>query len=205
MIDPKPAGGEDQGFWQKLLVDLLLHKKLFWILAILILAADLWTKSAATALVRDQADGHYYWIARPWFALVEVTNRGGPWGVGRDFPRGLRIIRILALGFILYILKGTEARNRFQVISLAMVMGGALGNIWDTLFYRKDGEVVGAVRDFLYFDLGFAPADPWPAFNLADSMICVGVFGLFLAIMLNSIRTSKKAHAGGENEPPHKA
>jgi signal peptidase II len=201
MIDSKPARQDDVGYWRKLLGDLVLQKKLFWILTILILLADLWSKSAAINLVLEQGNGRYYWIFRPWFALVEVYNKGGPWGMGGEFPEGLRIFRLLALGFILYILRGTPPRNRFQVVSLALVMGGALGNIWDTLFYKKGGEVVGAVRDFLYFDLGFPPANPWPAFNLADSMICVGVACLILGFVLGGIQAQRKAKAGAGDEP----
>ncbi len=109
-----------------------------------------------------------------------MRNRGGPWGVGRDYAQLLKVVRLLALGVILYILVGTAYKHRFQTSALAMVMGGALGNIWDSW-------TLGHVRDFLHFDLGFWPAHPWPAFNLADTMICVGVFFLAIGMVVSSI------------------
>jgi signal peptidase II len=105
--------------------------------------------------------------------------------VGRQHADVLRLIRIIALGVILYILMGTPRRHHLQTVSLAMVMGGALGNIWDSWRY-------GHVRDFLHFDFGFPPADPWPAFNLADSMICVGVFLLALGMIVSGIAHKKE-------------
>ncbi|MFH1999994.1 MAG: signal peptidase II [Planctomycetota bacterium] len=161
---------------KNLLDQLFLRRKIFWIITIVIFVADLWSKEAAISHVRDAAQGNICWVQHPWFALVDVSNKGGPWGVGREFSKALRIVRMLALGVILFILMGTPYNSRIQVISLSLVMGGALGNIWDSW-------VFGHVRDFLYFDLGFAPANPWPAFNLADSAICVGVAGLALTML----------------------
>lgn len=175
---------DETGLARKILDNLFLHRKTFWIITLLIVAADLWSKDAAISFVRNQNAG-MYWVSEPYFALVDVQNRGGPWGVGREHADILRVIRLVALGVILYILMGTPTKQRLQIISLAMVMGGALGNIWDSWRY-------GHVRDFLHFDFGVPPADPWPAFNLADSMICVGVFLLALGMIVSGITQKKE-------------
>jgi signal peptidase II len=62
---------------------------------------------------------------------------------------------------------------RTERIGYAMVIGGALGNVIDRLRF-------GAVVDFLYFHLG---ALGWPAFNVADAAICIGV-ALLLWMMM---------------------
>jgi len=185
---PSPTTGKALCVYRRLLNALLLKRKLFWVVAVLILVADLGTKDAAISYVtqkkasgeimRDMATGaQVWWVCDEWLGLVEVYNTGGPWGIGREFPGFLKITRLLALAVILYILAGTPYRKRGQAVALAMVMGGALGNIWDSW-------TPGHVRDFLHVDLGFHPAHPWPAFNLADSMICCGVILLVMSIMI---------------------
>ncbi len=110
------------------------------------------------------------------FEIIHHTNTGGMWGVGQSWnPWILRIVRLFAVGVIFVILAQTPATDRLSIAALGMVMGGAIGNIFDSLYYDH-------VRDFLKFDFGVAPFDPFPTFNVADSAICVGVF--LLAIQM---------------------
>jgi len=74
-------------------------------------------------------------------------------------------------------------------LALGMVIGGAIGNVIDRLIH-------GAVVDFLYFYHG---AWYWPAFNVADSAICIGV-GLLL---LDNLKDDKKPSPDAAN-PPNK-
>ncbi len=70
---------------------------------------------------------------------------------------------------ILICLKKLTYQERWQGIALALIMGGALGNLWDRIS-------LGYVIDFLDFHwLGLH----WPAFNVADSAICIGAIMLF--------------------------
>ncbi len=168
---PEPSRGIMANLFKKIVAD----KVLFWVLVIVFVAADLWTKETVISFVESNTNhplamgqGSVYWICDSWFGLVSVGNQGGPWGIGGDYPLILKILRLAALAVILYFLSITPRKARFQLIALSLIMGGAIGNIWDSIS-------LGSVRDFLYFDLGFPPANPWPAFNLADSMICVGV------------------------------
>jgi signal peptidase II len=52
------------------------------------------------------------------------------------------------------------------------------------------------VVDFLLFDLGFAPANPWPAFNVADSCICVSVGLMLIASVREELDRRKAAQRG---------
>ncbi len=78
------------------------------------------------------------------------------------------IALLVSLGILVWLFR-LSARNRWLCIALTMIMGGALGNLSDRLLY-------GYVIDFLDF---YASNWHWPAFNIADSAICVGAFMLF--------------------------
>jgi signal peptidase II len=73
--------------------------------------------------------------------------------------------------------------DRWRDISLALLLAGVAGNLTDRLCY-------GHVIDFLLFDLHVPFAHPWPAFNVADSSICIAVV-CFLIYSLREKRESK--------------
>ena len=64
-----------------------------------------------------------------------------------------------------------------------MLLAGALGNIHDRLF--NNGQVV----DFIEVNLHFWPANPWPTFNIADVLLCVGVAILVINLLFKSEKT----------------
>jgi signal peptidase II len=73
------------------------------------------------------------------------------------------------------------------------VMGGAIGNIYD-------GFAFEAVRDFLLFDFDFAPFDPFPVFNDADSAICVGVGLLAIGLLMDGRHASRDESSAGNDD-----
>jgi signal peptidase II len=102
-----------------------------------------------------------------FFNLVLAYNKGAAFnflaaqsGWQRYFFTGLGIVAALA---IVYLLK-RHAGQRLFCWALTLVLGGALGNVIDRLAY-------GYVIDFLDFHVG---GWHWPAFNVADSAICIG-------------------------------
>jgi signal peptidase II len=78
------------------------------------------------------------------------------------------LILILALVAILYFLKRAEPRDRIMVISLSLILGGAIGNSIDR--FR-----LGYVTDFIDFHWFGNPKYHWPPFNVADAAITIGV------------------------------
>jgi len=102
-----------------------------------------------------------------FFNLVHVHNTGAAFSLFADQPGWQRFfflgIAIIATVVILYLLQKTAGRPRFS-IALALILGGALGNVIDRIVY-------GYVIDFLDFYLG---TWHWPAFNVADSAITLG-------------------------------
>ncbi len=157
-------------------------KWVWLLLAALVIGADLWTKEA---LFGPQIEGRVDWVAGQWFGLTKVWNKGMMWGVLQDHSdlvhSTLRWLRVVAAGVVLIMILNTPSRSRLLLLALGLVLGGALGNIYDGFAYGK-------VRDFLLFDFDFAPFDPFPVFNVADSAICVGVVLLALGLLLDGRR-----------------
>jgi len=106
------------------------------------------------------------------FAIGLAFNRGAAWGVFANFQYVLLAIRIIViLGMFLYLFFVNQ--NRAAVLPLVLILSGAVGNIVDFFLY-------GFVIDFLQFNLwGYH----FPVFNLADSLITIGVVWLFLVAL----------------------
>ena len=119
-----------------------------------------------------------------FFNLVYVTNTGAAFSMlaGVDSPwrhyffLGVGVVACAGLTFAYYRFR---AAHRFYSLALGLIAGGALGNLIDRLRY-------GAVIDFLDFHLG---GYHWPAFNVADSAICVGAV---LFLIVNIIEEKQK-------------
>ena len=109
------------------------------------------------------------------------------WGAFQWLAPYLPWVRVLAALVVLSMIVGTPARSRWLLVALGLVLGGALGNIYD-------GFAFGKVRDFLMVDLDVRFFDPFPIFNIADSAICVGVGMLALSMW-------SKDTPDGEAEP----
>jgi signal peptidase II len=144
-------------------------------LALVVVVADLWSKHAVFAAL---ADGERHWVGGHWFALQPVLNPGIMWGAFPELSSYLPWLRVVAAGVVIAMVRSTPAHSRRMLTALGLVLGGAIGNIWD-------GFTVGQVRDFLLVDLDFKPFDPFPIFNVADSAICVGVGLLALGLLLD--------------------
>lgn len=136
--------------------------------------------TAATVFVLDQLTK--WWVdanfelyeSRPviegLFHLTYVRNPGGAFGLLRGLDESVRIplfvtFACIAVGVLIYFVRQIPAQQRFLQFSLGLVLGGALGNLFDRVAY---GEVI----DFL--DV-FWRTYHWPAFNVADSGISCGV------------------------------
>jgi signal peptidase II len=113
-----------------------------------------------------------------FFNLTYVRNTGAAFGIfagsAEIFRRPfLILVSLVAIGFIVVMLRRLPDDEKWLVTSLAFILGGAIGNLIDRLAY---GEVI----DFLDCFWG---RYHWPAFNLADSFITVGVtITLFILI-----------------------
>jgi signal peptidase II len=116
-----------------------------------------------------------------FFNLVKVTNTGTVFGLAQGWTSALIGLRVAAVFALLWFLRQSPSRDRLQVTALGLIFAGALGNLYDNLFSVERG-----VRDFLQF---YVMVDDrmrdFPAFNVADSCICVGA-GLLMICMLRT-------------------
>ncbi len=154
-------------------------------------ATKLWTagldfgRPGWPVLRQHLALGDHIEVAPNWFHWVHFSNTGAAFGVLQDSNRffiGLSVVALLGLSWAL---KRNIFPGRLNLAAVLLLISGILGNFTDRLIH-------GYVVDFLYFDLGFPPFNPWPAFNVADSCICVAVVLLFLA-SFQDMRTSNPA------------
>jgi signal peptidase II len=138
-----------------------------WIVALLSAAADQASKAVAVRALSPEQSVH---VIPRFFDLTLVTNRGGVFGILRDLDLPLRSVLFSAVplaAVLLIIWYGWRlpGERAWAGRALGMILGGAAGNLIDR--FR-----LGYVIDFL--DVYAGPYH-WPAFNLADSCICVGV------------------------------
>ena len=123
-----------------------------------------------------------------FFNIVFTLNPGTSFSLFRAMGESAPMILIIATGFItgfiLYYL--CRRAKSYEVVPLAMIAGGAIGNLIDRIRF-------GAVIDFLDFHVG---GWHWPAFNVADICIVVGV-GLYLLCMYIARRKCLKSIKDG--------
>lgn len=103
-----------------------------------------------------------------FFNLVNVTNTGAAFGSFKNNNTFFIILSCIALLLVATLLLRRRSRDPLRDISLALLLAGIVGNLTDRLLH-------GHVIDFLLFNLHVPFADPWPAFNVADSCICIAV------------------------------
>ena len=118
-------------------------------------------------------------VLNDFFSIVMVWNHGVSFGMfsSPDSPYSAYLLIVLALiisGLLLHAAR--QSNNRLEVSAYGMIIGGALGNAIDRIR-------LGAVADFLLVHYNQLA---WPAFNVADSAICVGVGFLLLHLFKNS-------------------
>ena len=111
----------------------------------------------------------------PFFNLVHYKNRGAAFGMFHNSSPEFRIVffglvTIVFLALIVYWLGTAPLKERAYRLALTLILGGALGNVKDRVIFQQ-------VTDFLDFYVG---SYHWPAFNVADSAITVGVCWIIL-------------------------
>jgi signal peptidase II len=164
-------------------------RRLFWAGACGVVAADFVTKLIAEAtLARRPLE-----VVGDYVVLRLVYNRGAAFGIDLgDSSRwiffGLAIVALTVLGSMV---RTTRAGDRLRLAALALVCGGAFGNLVDRI--RSAQGVV----DFI--EVGVR-SYRWPTFNVADSAITVGAIALAISLWLEG-RTQERAKEAGTAAP----
>jgi len=150
---------------------------LWLVLAIVVIALDQWSKFAVLARFAEYES----LPVTGFFNLVLVYNPGAAFSFLADHAGWQRwffvILAVVICSWLLHMTWQHRA-ERLQPAAFSLVIGGAIGNVIDRLIWGK-------VVDFLDFHVA---GWHWPAFNLADSAICLGVILMILAQLLESRR-----------------
>lgn len=143
-----------------------------FLIASLVITLDFLTKKAIIAKVMpyDKID------ILPFLRIVYVENRGAAFGLFSNLGNSFFIaVSIIAISFI--IIYAMKTSNKMEAYCLSLIIGGAIGNLIDRL-------TIGKVIDFIDVFIGNWH---WPAFNVADSALTVGIT-LFI---ISNIRSGK--------------
>ena len=154
--------------------------KIFLIIVIVVILSDLITKSLAVKFLADKD----ITIIPNILDLTLVWNKGAAFGILANSPEWVRKLILLGASSIAALATGIYAfvkrkeLSNLEMVLLGLIAGGALGNLYDRF-------VLGKVRDFIDFHiLNYH----WPAFNIADASISIGI----AAFIFNELYLKKR-------------
>jgi signal peptidase II len=149
--------------------------------ALVVVVLDQLSKAAVLGMFSGRILGDRE-IVTSFFNLALTYNRGISFGLFNGGAGINALVFSLAATAIIAVLVYwlRRATSPFLAVAIGMIIGGAVGNVIDRLR-------LGAVVDFLDFHFD---ALHWPAFNLADSAICIGV----VAMLLDGLLLQREAH-----------
>lgn len=154
-----------------------------WIGIFGLAALDQWSKTLVAARL---SYGDSVEVIPGFFNLVYVHNTGAAWSLFEDQTAFLTLISLVALVFLVLGKRAYIGSSVWLRVSYVFLVGGVLGNFIDRVKFRY-------VIDFI--DL-YRGSYHWPAFNVADSGICIGV----AMVVLHSLWTGRKADPVGVSE-----
>jgi signal peptidase II len=166
------------------------ERRLFWGTAVAVVIADFVTKLLAESFLARRLP---FQVLGDFVQLRLVYNEGAAFGLhlgdnSRWIFLGLAVVALFVLGSLV---RGTRPGDRFRLLALALVCGGAVGNLVDRI--RSSRGVV----DFLDVGIG---AWRWPTFNVADSAITIGAIALGLSLWQEG-RAHQRAKEARAAEP----
>ena len=138
-----------------------------WIIIISAIAADRVSKVICRQYLRPLGSVS---VIKGVFHLTYVENTGAAFGTLQGSTWFLVLTSVLVSAAVAYLILKIKPENRYVKLSLALILGGALGNLVDRV-------LLGYVVDFLDFRI-------WPVFNIADSCVVVGaiLLGYFVVV-----------------------
>ncbi|MFO0665874.1 MAG: signal peptidase II [Polyangiaceae bacterium] len=181
------------------------------IVSVVSLVADVTSKLWAEKRL-EQPPG-YVDLVEGHLSFVLAKNKGGAWGLLQGTSESLRrpfflLVSVLAIMFIVTLYRRLTPKQHALKWGLPLVLGGALGNVFDRLRY-------GHVIDFIDYRSNWVlklnervakhvakhvVTDHWPTFNVADIAICVGV--ILMAVDMFTSRRGKKPEAPVDSSIP---
>ncbi|MEN1679170.1 MAG: signal peptidase II [Planctomycetota bacterium] len=164
----------------------------FTAIAVAGLVADLVTKSWLFGWPKTRFGG-VHWLIDGYVGFQCSLNEGALFGLGQGAQAWFAAVSVLAgIGIVVWLFRYGAAWDWWLTGTLGAIMGGVLGNLYDRIGLpgmawgrggwpvpegRTEGETIYAVRDWILLQL--SDDMRWPNFNIADSLLVVGVAVLF--------------------------
>ena len=158
------------------------RRLLFWGVAITVVVLDLITKRIAVATLSDRSVR----MLGDWFTFKLVYNPGAAFGinVGEHSRWVFMVLAIIALVVLGTMVRHTKPTQWFRLTALALVCGGAVGNLLDRMRSAR------GVVDFI--DVYIGPFH-WPTFNVADMAVSCGAIALAVVLWHEGRDTTEAA------------
>jgi signal peptidase II len=156
-----------------------------FLLALLVVLLDRWTKRLVAARIGMYA---HIQVIPGFFRLTHTENTGAAFSLFADSPSHWKTVLLIGFSMIAMVIVSALLWKQMRAltmtgIALSLILGGAVGNLWDRL-------ASGRVVDFLLF---YVKQYQWPVFNLADSAIVVGAALLVIEILWGKSERSTPA------------
>jgi signal peptidase II len=162
----------------------------FFVAAVIVLLDQL-SKLALLRHFGETGCARHQQTVTPFLDLVLTCNAGVSFGLFNRTGLSSLVFALAAAAIVIVLaIWLNRVRTNFLAVAIGLIIGGAIGNVIDRLR-------LGAVVDFLYFHAG---TWYWPAFNLADSAICLGVGAMLIDGMLLR-RAAPQANRGEDLSP----
>lgn len=151
----------------------------FYILSLLIIFIDQWTK---WLIVKYMEIGEQITIIENFLYITSHRNKGAAWGILQGQMWFFYIVTVIVIVAIIYYMQKYGKSKRSLQISLGLMLGGAIGNFIDRVFRH---EVVDFIDTFIFtYD--------FPIFNVADSALVIGVILLMIQMFLEERQQKEK-------------
>jgi signal peptidase II len=158
-------------------------RTMYLLIALIVVVLDRWTKHVVAQRISLYS---HIQIIPGFFRLTHTENTGAAFSLFADSTGPWKTVlligfSVVALAVVSFLLWKNNHAHMATGIGLSLIMGGALGNLWDRV-------ARGRVVDFLLF---YIKRYQWPVFNLADSAIVVGAGLLVIEILFAKTDTEK--------------
>jgi signal peptidase II len=169
---------------------------LFFGTAVAGVVLDLWTKSLAVTHLKAADPVR---LIPDWLHFTYTENQGAVFGLGQGQRWLFIAVSVGAIAFLVYLFALSGARRFYQVL-LGMLVAGVIGNMYDRLVYGHVRDMIHALPGIYWPDwiarmlpasLAGAGVFPW-IFNVADSLLCVGVFLIVVYSLLHRPEEEQK-------------
>lgn len=155
-------------------------------IVLLLIALDQWSKSLVREQIALGSEVYPIPFLAPFFRFTYWKNTGAAFGIFQNANMPLLILSVLISLVVLWLYFKSEEEPLAFRISLAMMLGGAIGNMIDRIRF-------GFVTDFI-------AVGRFPVFNIADSAVTVGVAIMLIAMLIQERKAKSEAIDGDQNE-----